>query len=887
MSPWLGRALLRLAPRSFRDRYQAEMESVLDARMQERRGLARWRLAARESAGLAGMGVLLRLTRQREGGSNGGAREPLAERVARDGRFALRTLRRNPAYSLAALVVLALGIGASTTIFGAANAFFFRPLPFADAGRLFMLYETNPEFGWTDANAAPANVLDWRENVAGFADIAAYSEFLSTVTYQLDQDPVLLGVASVTGNFFEVLGARPALGRSFRWEETWSDADDVLMLSHDTWITMFGGDPSVIGRRIPIGAASAEIVGVMPEGFRFPDERAQLWTTFGWDPAAPQQVSFRRAHWLRPIARLAPDVSPEQAAAQLQAEVTRLQEAFPETNRVMGAGMTPLRPFLVRAVAKPLLVLAGAVGLLLLLTCVNVANLALVRSSARAREVALLQALGAGRSRVASRVATESVTVAAVAGLLGLGLGWAGLRALERLTPLGISGATAAALDYRVVVFAVAVTALTAVLFGLAPTLMAVRGDVGRALRGGERGGGSSAAESRWLRGLVALEVALAVLLVAGAGLMVRTYWHLRHVDPGFRTEGVLAFQFTVPSSRYQARDDVISFYDRFLESLQARPGIERAGLVGQLPLDGASWSSQFQAEGWPPERVGLEILHRRADVGYFEALGIPLLRGRHFQESDGAQSPFVVVINETFEREHFPGEDPIGQRIAYDRAAGPNSTWYEIVGVVGDQGQVSPGVPTRAEVFEHADQDWGRSNWVVLRTSGEPLDAVPTVRAALREMDPLIALGQVRPLREVWQASMAREELVLVLLGAFGSLALLLATVGTYAVTAQAARRRTREIGIRMALGAHRSHVLKMVLRQSLAAVGLGLTAGLLAALLATRALGSLLRGVEPTDPLTLGSVAILLLSVGAFACWVPARRATLVDPVSSLRSE
>jgi predicted permease len=308
---------------------------------------------------------------------------------------------------------------------------------------------------------------------------------------------------------------------------------------------------------------------------------------------------------------------------------------------------------------------------------------------------------------------------------------------------------------------------------------------------------------------------------------------------------------------------------------------------VGNLPLDGPSWSSQFQAYGWPADRVGFEILHRRADHGYFEALGIPLVRGRHLEPTDRGEAPFVVVINETFAREHFPGEDPIGQRIAYDRAASDSSTWYEIVGIVGDQSQVSPSRPARAEVFESRSQDWGRSNWVVLRTTLPPLDVVPAVREALREMDPLIPISQVRPLREVWRSSMAREELVLALLGGFSALALLLASVGVYAVTAQSARRRTREIGIRIALGAVRGDVARLVLRQGLGAVVAGLVLGVGGALLATRALDSLLFGVTPTDPGTLASVALLLFLVGAVACWIPARWATRVDPSRSLRIE
>jgi predicted permease len=386
---------------------------------------------------------------------------------------------------------------------------------------------------------------------------------------------------------------------------------------------------------------------------------------------------------------------------------------------------------------------------------------------------------------------------------------------------------------------------------------------------------------------LVAAEVALALLLVVGAGLMTRSFGMMRKVDPGFRTEGVLAVQFNVPSSRYQDRDAVIAFHDRFAEALEARAGIERVGQIGQLPLNGTSWSSQFQARGWPPERVGLEILHRRADPGYFEALDIALIRGRMFDASDRPDGPFSVVINETFASEHFPNEDPLGQWIAYDRAATDSSTWYQIIGIVADQHQVSPAQPARAEVFEYRKQDWNRTNWTVVRTGADPLTMLPTIRAVLREMDPLIPIGEVKPLREVWHASMAREEFILTLLAIFGVVALLLATVGIYAVTAQAARKRTHEIGIRMALGAVAGDVVTLMQRRSLGVVLVGLAVGATVSLFATRALDSLLYGIEPTDPVTLASVAALLAAIALVACYVPARRATRVDPASSLRAD
>lgn len=896
MTRRLLEALLRLAPAWFRNRYGEDLMQVHQERAgRKRTAPSRLLFTAREIVGMLVLVVRLRLgggARKAGGAGSGGGRDAAGRvwRLVRDGHFAVRSLRRNPGFAATAVAVLALGIGATTAMFSAANAFFFRPLPFAEPDRLVMLYETNPEYGWAPADgttAAPANVLDWRERVDAFEDVAIHREGTGEVAWIRDGEPVLIRYSEVTGNFFEVLGVAPRLGRTFRWEETWDGADDVVVLSYDFWVSAFGADPDVVGRTLEVGNSSLEIVGVMPKGFRYPSDEVQVWATYGWERAFREQVWFRRAHWVRPVARLAPGVSMEEANAGLQLVVSRLQEAYPETNRTMGAGFLPMRDFLTREIRTPVLALVGAVVLLLLLACVNVANLALVRAGDRSREVALRYALGAGRGRVVSLILTEGLVLAGIGGALGLGLGWLGVGAVGRLTDLGIDGATSVALDHRVVLFTVAAAVLSGLVFSVAPALRATASDVGEELKEAGRGGSAGRGGLGAARVLVAAEVALAVLIVVGAGLMVRTAWLLRSVDPGFRTEGVLAVQFTIPSARYPSRDEVLSFYDRFERTLEGQVGIERAGLVSQLPLNGTSWSSQFQAEGWPPDRVGFEIIHRRADRGYFEALGIPLLRGRLFEPTDGPETPFVVVVNETFAREFFPGEDPIGQRIAYDRAADSTSTWYEIVGIVGDQSQVSPGQPPRAEVFEHRDQDWFRSNWVVMRTGAEPLEAVSVVRRTLREMDPLIPISDVRTLREVWRSSMAREELVLTLLGVFGVLALLLAAVGIYGVTAQAARKRTREIGIRMALGAAGRDVVQLMLRQGMGAVSLGLAVGLLGAVAVMRALESMLFGVEPADPTTLVSVALLLGAVALLACWIPARRATRVDPVESLRAE
>ncbi len=891
MTERILRALLRLAPPRFTTRYGDEALATHRSRAKEERRVgARLWFAFREVTGMAFLVLRLWLGRGPDGRAaarQGHRAAPTPERLWSELRVAARTLRRAPGFTLTVVAILALGIGANTAIFSAANAFFFRPLPFRDPGRLVRLYETNPEFGWTDADAAPANVLDWREQVDAFQDVATYSSFVSQATYIRNGEPELLGLSQVSGNFFDVLGVKAEMGRTFRWEETWDGDHAVAMISHALWITHFGGDPGIVGRTLDFPAGGVEVVGVLPDGFTFPSAATQVWIPWGWNRADRDAVWFRRAHWVVPVARLKPGVSMSEADAQLQVVVQRLQERYPETNSVMGAGFMPFRRFLIRDVQTPLLVLLGAVGLLLLLACTNVANLMMVRAGERSRETAVRVALGAGRLRILRQVLTESLLLAMAGGALGLWMGWTGVKLIRGLLPLGIPGATGLALDHRVVAFALGAALVSGLFFGLASAARSFTRDPQRALTEGGRSGSASRRQLRGSNVLVAAEVALALLLVVGAGLMIRSVLLLRDVNPGFQTEGTLAVRFTIPTSRYASRNQVLTFYDQFLERLEAVPGVERAGTVGQLPLNGASWSSQFQARGWPPDRVGFEILHRRADRGYFEALGIPLLRGRLFDSDDGPDAPLVVVINERLAQEFFPGEDPIGQEIAYDRAASDSSTWYRIVGIVGDQAQETPGEPPRPEVFENRNQDWGRDNWVVIRTSLEPLSLLPAVRAALKEMDPLIPIAATRPLMEVWRTSMAKEELILVLLSVFGIVALALAGVGVYGVTAQAAKGRTQEIGIRMALGAEKTDVVGLMLWRGLGVIGLGLAVGLVAALLATRAMASFLFHVEPTDPGTLLAVIVLLGAVATAACYLPARRATTVDPVRSLRAE
>lgn len=644
------RALLDRAPAPFRNRHAEEFlethrRRVADARARGRR--ATLRTVVSELAGTGWLVLRLRRAAGRRAmdpkGGGGGMRRMTMDRLLQDVRFSVRTLRRNPGFALAAVGVLALGIGASTAIFSAANAFFFRPLPFREPDRLVALYETNPEFDWDEeaaVQAAPANAVDWRERVEAFEDVAMYRDFgLGDVTLATDAEPVVVGGTSVTGNFFDVLGVRPALGRGFRPEETWAGESDVVVISHDLWVTRFGADPGVVGRTLVTGSGrSLEIVGVMPDGFRFPHDDTALWLTYGWEPGSLAETQYRRAHFVRPVARLADGVGLAEADAQLQSVVAQLQEEYPATNRVMGAELVPLRDFLVRGVETPMKVLLGAAMLLLLLASVNVANLMLVRASDRAREVALRHAIGASHGRVVRQMLTESLVLAGAGGALGLGVGWLGVRAMGGLTRLGIAGATELALDARVVAFAFLTATLSGVLFGVAPALHGANRGIQQTLRAGGRGLSSGRRTERVTGLLVSVEVGLALLLVVGAGLMIRSFWLLRSVDPGFRVDEVLAVEIALPP--WEEPNRAWAFLERVTEALEARPGIERAGLVASLPLTEPNWSSQFQAEGWPPDRVGFEIVHRAADAAYFDALDIPLVRGRLFGPTTGWTRP-------------------------------------------------------------------------------------------------------------------------------------------------------------------------------------------------------------------------------------------------------
>lgn len=890
----------RLASLLFRGREERELSEELELHLameqaaNEERGM---------SAGEARRLALLKLggvERTREEVRDARGVRPL-EDLVRDVRFAFRSFGRSRGFAVTAVLVLGLGIGANTAIFSAVRAVILRPLPFSDPGSLYALWELNPENGWEHGTASPANYLDWKARLSSFADAEAYDWSPSQVTLTGLDRPVVLEAITVTGGFFSMLGVRPMLGRDFTEAETWAGAtwragETPLMLSAATWRTVFGGDEAAVGRSLLYGNATpARIVGVMPEGFAFPTDDVDLWAPFGWAEENRDAEWFRRAYRIRPIARLAPGARPDHAAAELRAVAAQLEREHPEVNRHVGAGMSPLHDFLVRDTRTPLLILLGAVGLLLLIACANVGNLMLVRASGSRRDLAVRLALGAGRGRLVRQMLTESLVLAGLGGLVGIAFGIAGTRLLERFQPEGLLRVTSFPVDAGVIAFAIATTAAAAMLFGLYPALLTRHAGPGEVLREAGRSAGAGRGARRVVASLVVAEVALAMLLVLGAGLLVRSILELRQVDPGFDADGVVAITLSLPGARYPGPPTVAAFYGELLARVRAIPGVESAAASSTLPLRERGSTSDFFIAGRAPDEYGSEVVRRSMTPGYLETMGVPLLAGRGFSDADvfterwdELRGDRVALINEALARQYFPGEDPLGQRITTDRVPDATSAWRTIVGVVGNERQSEIAMPPQIELIEPFGQSFERQMHVYVRVaSGDPASVVPAVRAIVREIDRELPLYDAVDMEDVVADSMARDRFLMLLLLAFAGVALVLALVGVYGVTAQATRQRLPEMGLRMALGARGPDLVRLTLGRSIVLVAIGLATGVAAALVATRFMAGMLYGVAPNDPATFIAVTLLLAAAALGASWLPARRAARVDPARTLQAE
>ncbi len=815
--------------------------------------------------------------------------------LLQDIRYGLRMLAKNPGFTAVAVIALALGIGANTAIFSVIEAVLLRPLPYRDPSRLALLsdpqYPQDPKYGgflYKDFEA-------WRSQSRTFEGMAAYyrDSGFSQVTLTEASEPEFVQGAFVSANFFPLMGVSPLLGRVFTLEEE-TRQERVVILSHGLWVRRFGASPDVIGKTLQINGIASQVIGVMPATFQFPARDQQFWapltTNPGWgDPALttnidPRHIRLFYARW-QAIGRLRPGVTLQQAQAEMNTIFRRINRADPDGNRGVGINVVPLRVNLSGNTRLAFVVLFSAVSFVLLIACSNVANLMLTRGAVREREMAIRAALGAGRGRLVRQLLTESALLALVSGCLSLILASTGVRALLALAPADIPRLEEASLDAGVLAFTLGISLFAAVLFGLAPAWKISQ--MVDSLNSASRGP-SGTVELKRTRGLlVVTEFALAVVLLTGAGLLVRSFLALQAVDPGFQPEHVLTMNITLSAAAPEARN---ASYSSVLERVRGIPGVQAAGAIDWLFELGTLDNHGLRAiEGRAPEprEKWTALIWEDISGDYFQAIGTSLLRGRYFSEQDGPDSPLVAIIDESMARRYWPGEDPIGKRFKGGDPRGHNDEWLTVIGVVRDMRR--SGVEKRPipHIYEWYRQAGGAPADLVVRTTGDPRALAGVLRSVVRGFDHRAILSSVTTMEQQLSEQLSPRRFQTWLLGLFSLVALVLASVGIYGVLHYSVTQRTHEIGIRMALGAARRDVLRLVVGQgiTLALVGVGI--GLLAALGLTRLLASLLYGVSPGDPLTFASVSILLTLVALAASYIPARRATKVDPMVALRYE
>lgn len=813
------------------------------------------------------------------------------EQLRQDVAFAVRQLSRSPGFATVAVVTLAVGIGANTAVFSVVDGVLLRPLPYQEPDRLLAVWTRYLPSTGLDIPEFPISapeVLDYREQSEA-VDVAYYYEAQRTLD-DGSGDPTRVGTAYVGPRLFSLLGVRPALGRDFSAAEHDPAAGPTVVLTHDAWRERFGEDPGILGRRIELNGTSAPVVGVLPEDFVFPDRSAQLFVPLRLEEADP---GGRGAHWLSAVARLRGETTLEQARAELETITAGWYREWEHHAAGHFLVLKPLRDEILGDTDSRLWLAFAAVGLVLLIACVNVANLLLTRAERRQRELALRTALGAGRGRLARQLLTESLVLAGAGAALGVVLAWWGTGAVLGIDPTAIPRAEGVALDGRVLLFAAGLATATAVLFGLVPAL---RADVSAPVEtlAGEGRSTSGIGRLRLRRTLVAAEVALSVVVVLAAGLVVRSFRTLSAVETGVETERLLTFQLSLPSASHPSDEQVPVFYASLLERLEALPGVERASVTSALPLteDFGRWD--FLVEGRPPPGDAVPAHNASpvwVDGGYFETMEMPVLRGRGLTPADDATGPFVAVVNEAAARRYWPGSDPLGERITFQ--FGDDPVWLTIVGVVADARAERLDEDPRPQIYATHTQlnahmgSVARTLTVALRTSGDPGGLLPAVRRVVGEMDPGLPLARVRTMEAVHREAVARPRLTTHLLAAFGLMALFLATVGIYGVVSYSVTRRTREIGVRVALGASRGSVVRLMLREGVWPAVPGLMVGVAAAFLLGGRVEDLLFGISATDPATFIGLPLLLLGVAALASWIPARRATRIAPSEALRVE
>jgi predicted permease len=814
---------------------------------------------------------------------------PAVESLRADLTYAIRMLRKNPGFAAAAIVTLALGIGANTAIFSVCNAVLFTPLPYAEPGRIVTLWERQRDGAL--GSVAPANFVDWRDASRSFSGMAAVrgqsSLAINFILGGQSEASRLVG-AQVSSSFFSVLAVRFMLGRNFLSEEDRPGQSRVAILSYAAWRERFGADRNIVGKAITLNDEGCTVVGVLPAEFQFGSTAAEFQARSQADVWVPLALDLERlqrgTHPLRVIARLAPDVTLAQAQAELDVIAANMARLYPGDNRDKGIAAVSLPERVTATVRAPLEMLLGAVGLVLLLACANVANLLLSRAAARQTEMAVRVALGASRGRLAQQLLTESLLLAAIGGAAGFLLALTATGVLTSHLPPDLSRAAGMAGDMRMLVFTAVISLATGTLFGLGPLVGTGRTSAGASLQQSHRVAG--AAHSRLRNGLAVAQVSIAIILLIGAGLMAKSFWALTHVAPGFRTDSILTARLSLPRSGYPDNRRIAAFERELLATLSRKPGVQSAGLATYLPLSGLDNGWSFVIEGRPPLPVGMYNMakYRPASAGYFETIGIPLLRGRSFAAADTADSPWVTVINESMAREYWGGEDPIGRRLHF-----ANDTWRTVIGVVGDvrhEGLDGIGKPEMYVPMEQAPNVESGPTLVV-RTALDTGATAAELREAVAMIDRTMPVDRIQTMEQLVSGSVAQPRFRTVILAAFSMLALVMASIGIYGVMNYLVIQRTREFGIRVSMGATRADVLRLVLGRAAALIGVGTCVGLAGSVGLVRLIAKLLFGTAPLDPLTFAAAPALLAAVALAASYLPAWRATRVDPMVALRYE
>ncbi|HJR59879.1 MAG TPA: ABC transporter permease [Vicinamibacterales bacterium] len=876
----LYRLILRVYPAPFRDRFGADLLDLFHDKRRAIEGRGPIRLAAFWSrilrdAAITAIAERLRPTQIPH------ERGPLMQGLPQDIRYAWRMIERRPALAVVIILTLALGIGANTAIFSLVNTVLLRPSPYRQADRLVMIWEQQPERSPGGQPVRPANFFEWKGRATSFEDVAWSRDGMFSLTGEGEPESII--GYRFSANMLDVLGVQPALGRAFSPDEDKPGGARVVILSDRLWKRRFSADRGILGRTLTLNGQPYTVVGVMPPQFRHP-QLAQLWTPLA---LTPELAANRRNGMLRLVGRLKPGVSADEAQAEVAAVYQDLADRHPDTNKGLSA---MVEAFGGTGDARPLLlILFAGVGFVLLIACANVANLLLADASSRRRELAVRSALGASRYRVVRQMLTESLILAFAGGALGVLATWWTKDSLVMLFPSNIANLDLPLVEQidvgaGVFLFALLVSAATGLIFGMLPAWKIARSNLQGALKDGDRGGSSS---RRTHSVLVITEVALSIVLLAGALLMVQSFMRVQRLELGFDADRVLSGRVILPAYRYPDLARIQAFTRALVPRLQQIPGVQSAGIVTNLPLSGWSGAVDFSIEG-RPEQTGSErpsASYQSATEDYFRAMAIPLLAGRTFSPGDDRSRPRVVVINQALAKKYWPGENPVGRRVVLDGRAGPLP--HEIVGIVGDVRSAGLEEPIEGEMYFSSWQGADAILCIVLRTSGDPAALAGQLRAAVWSVDREQPVTYVMPMSELAAESLAFRRAGMMLASGFGLLALVLAAIGIYGVLSYGVTRRTREIGIRMALGATRGEVAKVILREGLLMTGIGVAIGLTAAFGLSRFLASLLFDVKPGDPLTYAAVAAILITVALLATVLPARRATSVDPLVALRAE